>query len=114
MAELIDDPVPHAFAVNSGALLISVCLFFPVAGLLSDRYGRRAVMTVGGIGMTILSPILIWVIGFGSAFLALFAQSFLGIALSFWGAPMCAWLVEGTFRVCKHIALISALGLAPS
>jgi MFS family permease len=51
-------PVPNALAVNSTALL-SVCLFFPVAGALSDRFGRRRVMTIGGVGIGVLSPLLI-------------------------------------------------------
>jgi len=94
MSELIPDPVPHAFGVNSGSLLVSVVLFFPVAGILSDRYGRRRIMTIGGVSMMALSPLLIMLIGYGNALLALTSQSLLGIALSFWGAPMCAWLVE--------------------
>lgn len=44
--------------------------------------------------MMVLSPILIIVVGQGNAVAAFFAQSALGIALSFWGSPMCAWLVE--------------------
>jgi MHS family proline/betaine transporter-like MFS transporter len=94
MAELIDPAVPHAFGVNSAALLFSVCILFPIAGHLSDRYGRLFIMTIGGISMMVLSPILIVVVGQGNSAAAFFAQSTLGIALSFWGSPMCAWLVE--------------------
>jgi MHS family proline/betaine transporter-like MFS transporter len=94
MSDLIEEPVPGAFGVNSGALLFSVCLLFPMAGILSDRYGRRPVMALGGVGMGVGSPILVILIGRGNALLAFFAQSIMGIMLSFWGAPMCAWLVE--------------------
>jgi MHS family proline/betaine transporter-like MFS transporter len=44
--------------------------------------------------MLILSPILIIIVGQGNPYGAFVAQSTLGIALSFWGSPMCAWLVE--------------------
>lgn len=122
MSELIDDPVPHAFGVNSGALLVSVCLFFPVAGLLSDQYGRRRTMTIGGIGMAVLSPLVVMLIGFGNALVALCSQSLLGVALSFWGAPMCAWLVEGfepnarltSVAIGYNLAQMFAGGIAPS
>jgi MHS family proline/betaine transporter-like MFS transporter len=65
MAEPIDPAVPHAFGVNSAALLFSVCILFPIAGHLSDRYGRLFIMTIGGISMMVLSPILIVVVGQG-------------------------------------------------
>lgn len=94
MAELIEDPVPGAFAVNSASLFFSICLFFPIAGILSDRCGRVRIMTVGGTGMGILSPVLVLVIGRGNPYLAFVSQSILGVALSLFGAPMCAWLVE--------------------
>lgn len=94
MSDLIDNPVPGAFGVNSASLFFSICLLFPFAGILSDRYGRLRIMTVGGIAMGVLSPIVVTQIGRGMPFLAFFSQCILGIALSLWGAPMCAWLVE--------------------
>ena len=44
MKELIATPVPGAFEVSSMALLLSVCILFPFAGILSDRYGRKRIM----------------------------------------------------------------------
>lgn len=94
MTDLIDEPVPSAFAVNAAALLLSVCLLFPVAGWLSDKFGRRTIMSIGGVSIALFSPTIIRIIGEGDPWLAFFAQTFLGICLSFWGSPMCAWLVE--------------------
>mmetsp|Transcript_35727 Transcript_35727/g.53258 ORF Transcript_35727/g.53258 Transcript_35727/m.53258 type:complete len:468 (-) Transcript_35727:177-1580(-) len=94
MAELIDPPVNHAFAVNSASLFLSVCLLFPLAGILSDKVGRVPIMTVGGIMMACAAPIMIVLIGQGNAWLAFFAQSVMGVSLSLWGSPMMAWLVE--------------------
>ena len=95
MEVLIEHPVPHAFGVNALAMLLSLCLCFPCAGWLSDRYGRRRIMTFGGVALGCFAPVAVTLIGQGNAFVALGAQLVLGICLSFWGAPMCAWLVEG-------------------
>lgn len=94
MTDLIDHPVPNSFGVNATALFFSVCLLFPLAGIASDRFGRRLVMTVGGLTLACLCPFLIIVIGKGNPASALASQMTMGIALSFWGAPMVAWLVE--------------------
>eukprot|EP00985_Skeletonema_marinoi_P023995 scaffold16348_cov126-Skeletonema_marinoi.AAC.2 len=106
MTDLIDNPVPNAFAVNSASLAISVCLLFPIAGWLSDKYGRRKVMGVGGLLLGVFAPISMAVIGNGITSTALLAQTFLGIALSFWGAPMMAWLAE-SFEPSARLTSVS-------
>jgi len=106
MTDLIDPPVPNSFAVNSISLGLSVCVLFPVAGWLSDKVGRKRVMAVGGIAISIGSPIAIAMIGTGQAASAFFAQMFLGISLSFWGAPMMAWLVE-SFHPAARLTSVS-------
>lgn len=96
MAELIENPIPgaRAFAINSASLFFSNCAFFPVAGILSDKFGRKAIMYTGGITICLISPIMFTFISSGNSYTAFFAQSCLGICLSLWGSPMCAWLVE--------------------
>lgn len=94
MAELSENPVPGAFLMNTIALFLSVCLVFPVAGILSDKYGRVRIMTIGGTMLAILSPLLIIAIGQGKPALALLSQCIIGLSLSLFSAPMCAWLVE--------------------
>ncbi len=106
MTDLIDNPVPNAFAVNSTSLAISVCLLFPIAGWLSDKYGRRRVMGVGGLLLGVFAPITMSVIGNGIAASALLAQTCLGIALSLWGAPMMAWLAE-SFEPSARLTSVS-------
>mmetsp|Transcript_68593 Transcript_68593/g.139575 ORF Transcript_68593/g.139575 Transcript_68593/m.139575 type:complete len:527 (+) Transcript_68593:158-1738(+) len=96
MKDLIDPPVPSAFLINSCSILM-LCILFPLAGSLSDIFGRRQVMTVGGIIFGSLGPILLLIIGKMGAdhvWVAFCSQMGLGVSLSLWGAPMCAWLVE--------------------
>lgn len=96
MSTLIDDPVPNAFAINSVSLFIGVCVLFPIAGWLSDRYGRRLIMSMGATSLALLGPTLLRLIGNGGGdpLAAFAAQLFLGVCLSFWGSPMGAWLTE--------------------
>jgi MHS family proline/betaine transporter-like MFS transporter len=98
MADLIRPPVTAAFGVNCLSLLL-ICLWFPLAGLLSDWFGRKRIMTIGGIAFGGLGPIMIWIIGHrgggpNNMWIAFSCQNVLGISLALWGAPMCAWLVE--------------------
>lgn len=95
MADLIDPPVPNAFLVTSASSFIGQVLFFPVAGLLSDKLGnRKYVMTAGAVALILLSPLAIKVVSRGNSYEAFAAQTLLGIAHAFWGAPMSAWLIE--------------------
>ena len=94
MTDLISDPISGSFGINAAALFFGVCLPFPVVGSLSDRYGRRFIMTIGGVLMGMGAPLLIIVIGQGNAALALISQTIIGISFSCFGAPLIAWLVE--------------------
>mmetsp|Transcript_12126 Transcript_12126/g.18481 ORF Transcript_12126/g.18481 Transcript_12126/m.18481 type:complete len:451 (-) Transcript_12126:303-1655(-) len=94
MEEFVKPPVPQAFAVNTAALLISMCILFPFCGKLSDIYGRTRVMLVGAVGLIILSPLNLIITNLGNPYLAFLIQTSFGIVLALWGAPMCAWLAE--------------------
>mmetsp|Transcript_7589 Transcript_7589/g.18931 ORF Transcript_7589/g.18931 Transcript_7589/m.18931 type:complete len:529 (+) Transcript_7589:180-1766(+) len=96
MQDLIDPPVPSAFLVNSFSIL-TLGIWFPLAGILSDIVGRQRVMTAGGLIFGCGGPVLLLVIGnlgSKSSWIAFFSQMGLGISLAMWGSPMCAWLVE--------------------
>lgn len=97
MQDLIVPPVPSAFAINSGCLLL-LSLWFPVAGILSDNFGRKLIMSLGGVGFGCLGPIMIFKIsqtGGSDTWVPTFAyQTILSLVLALFGAPMCAWLVE--------------------
>jgi MHS family proline/betaine transporter-like MFS transporter len=123
MRRLIHPPVPAAFGVNSCSLLL-LAVWFPLAGILSDVFGRRRIMSVGGIAFGGLGPIMLLIIGHlgtKSAWIALAAQTVISMSLSLWGAPMCAWLVESfepearltSVSVGYNIAQAFAGGLSP-
>lgn len=122
MSELIESPVPNSFAVNSASLGLGPCLLFPMAGWLSDKWGRKRVMALGGVAMGVASPLMIAIIGEGRAAPAFAAQMVLGLALSLWGAPMMAWLAEAfdpaarltSVSIGYNIAQALSGGLAPA
>lgn len=108
MTDLVEPPVPRAFAINSASLFVSNILFFPVAGHLSDIYGRTRIMIIGGAALLFYSPFAIYLIGEYSSnpSVVFVAQTTLGIALSLWGSPMLAWLVE-TFEPEARLTSVS-------
>lgn len=123
MKRLIHPPVPAAFGVNSCSLLL-LAVWFPLAGALSDVFGRKRVMSIGGIAFGGLGPVMLLIIGHlgtKSAWIALAAQTVMSVSLTMWGAPMCAWLVESfdpearltSVSVGYNIAQAFAGGLSP-
>lgn len=124
MEDIVVPPVASAFAVNSVSLLI-LCILFPIAGTLSDWFGRRRVMTIGGVTYGILGPLFVQKIGEvggGDGWeLPFVLQTILGLALALFGAPMCAWLVEAfepearltSVAIGYNVAQALAGGLSP-
>lgn len=94
MEELLQPPVKGAFWINAVAMCLGMTFMLPVAGALSDRIGRTKIMATAGLGLTIGGPILLVIISQGKTFWALLAQLGLGVLLSFFGGPLCAWIVE--------------------
>jgi len=88
LAELMDPPIQHAFWINSMSLLFGMIFVLPLAGALSDRVGRTFMMTISGGLLIVMGPICMLLIR------AFFSQLILGLLLSFYGGPLCAWLVE--------------------
>jgi len=94
MEVLIDNPYEHGFWINATALLFGIILPLPLAGWLSDRFGRVRTMISGAVGLAAFGPVMLLVISAGRAGRAFFAQWFLGLLLALFGGPMNAWLVE--------------------
>ncbi len=94
MEELLDPPIKGAFWINATSMLLSMTCMLPIAGWISDRVGRVRMMTMSGIGLTGLGPVLLMMIAKGNSLVAFLCQMGLGVLLSFFGGPLCAWLVE--------------------
>ena len=94
METLIDPPIENAFWVNAMSLFFGVVLILPLAGMLSDHFGRTRTMLVGALGLGIAGPFMLIIISLGDAVDAFFAQWTIGLFLSLFGGPMNAWLVE--------------------
>lgn len=94
MDELLDPPIKGAFWINACSMLIGMTFMLPIAGMISDRTGRVRMMTFSGVALTCLGPVLLIMISKGNSFVAFACQLVLGVLLSFFGGPLCAWLVE--------------------
>jgi MHS family proline/betaine transporter-like MFS transporter len=95
MEELMDPPIKNAFWINSMSLLLGMTFVLPIAGHISDKIGSRiGMMTVSGLLLTGLGPVCLIAISKGNPVTAFFSQLLLGVLLSFYGGPLCAWLVE--------------------
>lgn len=86
MEDLIDPPQKQAFLITTIALFISLILFKPIPGILSDKYNtRKKIMTPGAIGIIILGPITIYVASTRNTIATLFVHTLLGISSAFYG-----------------------------
>ncbi len=94
METLLDSPVPNAYWVNLFAYMFGLLPSAIVSGILSDRYGRHVVMTIGAICVGIVAPIMIYIISWGQTWPAFAAQWTIGVLLSMFTGPMWAWLPE--------------------
>ena len=94
MKELLNPPIEQAFWISTLAMLFGMTFLFPIAGHLSDRVGRVKLMLASAIALTAGGPFLFALIGKGNAFVAFVCQLCLGVFLTFFGGPLCAWLVE--------------------
>ncbi|KAL9185867.1 hypothetical protein ACHAXT_003644 [Thalassiosira profunda] len=122
MQDMLEHPIPNAFAINALSLFITQVALFPFAGRLSDVYSRKLIMTIGAAGIALLSPMAMRAISSGSTLWALAAQTILGSFLCLYGAPLCAFLVEHfppesrltSVAIGYNTSMAIAGGMAPS
>ena len=86
--------IPGAFWVNLAALMFGNQIPSLLTGWWSDSVGRTKLMLIGVIGTGISGPFFLWIISQGKTVGALFAQTALGVILSFYTGPLFAWLPE--------------------
>jgi len=122
MESILDPPVPGAFWVNLGALLFGNQIPSLLTGWWSDTVGRTKLMLVGAILTGITGPFLLWIISYGNTVGALFAQTALGIVLSFYTGPLFSYLPEKfppkvrltSFSLGYNIGICFSAGFSPT
>ncbi|WP_038959204.1 MFS transporter [Bradyrhizobium japonicum] len=74
--------------------LIVYALVCPIAGILSDRYGRKKVLLVANLGTAILTYPLLAILGTGDLTTAILGESVLAAFLALCGGPISAAVAE--------------------
>jgi MFS transporter, MHS family, proline/betaine transporter len=106
-------PVPIALLLDSIALGIMMVMT-PFIGALSDRFGRKLILFVGGAGLILLSvPLLGW-IGHGSVFSILTGQFGFAIFVGCFAGAGPAFMVEAFPKHVRCSGLSVGYNLAMS
>ena len=122
METILDPPVPGAFWVNLGALVLGNQIPSLLTGWWSDKVGRTKLMLAGAILTGITGPFFVWIISYGKTVGALLAQTGLGIVLSFYTGPLFAYLPEKfppkvrltSFSLGYNIGICISAGFSPT
>lgn len=122
MRDLLDEPIQSSFGINAASLFVTMVLLFPLAGWLSDEFGRRPVMTIGAAGIALFGPASMKLVGTGDGALALVSQMALGTLLALYGSPLCAFLIESftpearltSVAIGYNVSMAIAGGMSPS
>jgi MFS family permease len=115
LKDILDPPLPHAFAVNAVSLLLGVCIGYTACGAMSDILGRRRMMILGGTLMTIFSPIVMVIINeTQSIYVGVVVQTSIGLMLSCFGGPMLTWMFESFPPEARLTSMAIAYNVAQS
>lgn len=113
ITNIVKPPIDHALTVNSLAMLFFM-LLIPVFGALSDRVGRKKLISTGIIlFIIILYPMFIWTDQgiFSHAVIAQFSFTFvMAIAIG----PMCATMIEMFPAVMRFSGIALGYNIAQS
>ena len=93
LGKIVTPPVGHALLVNTLSMMVLIVVI-PLAGLLSDHYGRKQVMLTGIILMGVLAYPLFILIDQGVLWIALAAQLVFAVLMGLIQGPLPAFMVE--------------------
>jgi MHS family proline/betaine transporter-like MFS transporter len=94
MSELSPVVLPGAYAINTVHVVLATFVELPLAGFLSDKYGRRRAMTAGAVGVAVLAPLVMGWVSRGDPGAALASLVALGSFYSLYVSALFAWLVD--------------------
>ncbi|MGB7292866.1 MAG: MFS transporter [Thermodesulfobacteriota bacterium] len=86
-------PISTALKINTVTMVI-LMMVSPFMGALSDRVGRKPVLTTGCVGIAVLAYPLFLLLSAGNMLYALGAQAIFAVGLAMLFAPLGATLVE--------------------
>ncbi len=86
-------PISTALKINTVTMVI-LMMVSPFMGALSDRVGRKPVLTAGCLGIGVLAYPLFLLLSAGNVFYALGAQAIFAVGLAMLFAPLGTTLVE--------------------
>jgi MHS family citrate/tricarballylate:H+ symporter-like MFS transporter len=107
-------PVNLAFGATIVTGLCLVC-FEPIAGILSDRYGRRPVTLVAGVALLLVTmPAFVMVTELRSVTALYAAVAVISVLLAFFSSPVLVALTEGLPKAIRSgaLAIIYAVSIA--
>lgn len=93
LSKIVTPPVSHALMVNTISLVLLLCVI-PIAGTLSDRFGRKNILIVATVVMGISVYPLFKVIDQGDLLTALGTQLVFAILVGFVQGPALALMTE--------------------
>jgi MFS transporter, MHS family, proline/betaine transporter len=105
MVGLSPHPIPNAYTVNSISIVIATFIELPLAGFLSDLYGRKRVMSIGATGLIVFSPLVMIWISLGNFSIALGSLVVLGSFYSLYVSSLFAWFVDSFDARIRSTAL---------
>jgi MHS family citrate/tricarballylate:H+ symporter-like MFS transporter len=107
-------PVNLAFGATIVTGLCLVC-FEPIAGILSDRYGRRPVTLISGVALLLITmPAFVMVTQLRSVTALYAAVAVISVLLAFFSTPVLVALTEGLPKSIRSgaLAIIYAVSIA--
>lgn len=78
----------------SAIVLLTMIFVFPISGRLSDKWGRKKVLTLGSIAIIVCSYPSIYILGYLDITYAVLAQIIFAASIAFYMGPMPATAVE--------------------
>ena len=96
---------PTAALLSNAAAILAYTVIIPVGGVLSDRYGRKPVMTVGALWIAATSYPAVQLAASGSLMNAYLGQIIVALGVGFYGGaswPAAAEFFPTSFRATGH------------
>jgi MHS family proline/betaine transporter-like MFS transporter len=110
--DLIDRPLPSAFAINTGLMLFAAVVLFPFFGHVATKYSPEATMQGATIAGVVLCLPAFGLIVQDSEPTLFIGEGLLVIVISAYGAALPSWMVFNTPQRCRYTVIGLGYNLA--